>query len=286
MRSPRPIVRVRLAVGDVHAEPPVAGDDRPPAHRIGAELAQRAARRHAAPSALEHLRCGEQGQRLVERHRQQPLLAVERAELLALLHVRPVAAVAGEDRLAVGGVGAERARQAEQRLGVAQREVLERHRLEQARHLRLVEPGRRVVGGPELHVRAVATALGEHRQAVDLADRLVRLGSGEQRQGDVDRQLVGCQVVGHAGGVVAALDVRAEPPRLDDDEVAVGVVADRERVDGGGVDAVEVLLDESLQPGQGVVAGRGPRRSRTRAATRPSSARRRRWRRGRSRPWR
>ena len=43
---------VRLAVGDVHAEASVPGDDRPPAHRIGAELAQRALRRHAAAAAL------------------------------------------------------------------------------------------------------------------------------------------------------------------------------------------------------------------------------------------
>ena len=43
---------------------------------------------------------------------------------------------------------------------------------------------------------------------------------------------------------------------LDDDLVAVGVDADRERVDLGGVDLVEVLLDQSLQAGQvvGLVA--------------------------------
>ena len=70
------------------------------------------------PPRLYTFGCGEQLQRLVERDREQPLLVVEGAELLALLHVRAVAAVAGEDRLTVGGVGAERAWQAEQRLGV------------------------------------------------------------------------------------------------------------------------------------------------------------------------
>ena len=47
---------VGLAVGDVHAEPAVLGDDRALAHRVGAELAQRALGGHVAAATLEHLR--------------------------------------------------------------------------------------------------------------------------------------------------------------------------------------------------------------------------------------
>ena len=90
-------------------------------------------------------------------------------------------------------------------------------------------------------------------QPVELADRLVALRRGQQLQRDLDGQLVGRQVVGHAGGVVAALDVRAVLAGLDDDLDAVGIVADGERVDLGRVDLVEVLGDQSLQPDQSVV---------------------------------
>ena len=53
---------VRLAVGDVHAEPSVLGDDRTTAHRVVAELAQRTLGRHVPAAALVHLGLGEQRQ--------------------------------------------------------------------------------------------------------------------------------------------------------------------------------------------------------------------------------
>ena len=77
---------------------PSLSDDRLPAHRVVAELRER--RRGGAAAAL--LRLGEQRERLVERDREQLLLGLERPRLLALLDVRPVAAVRGDDLLAVG----------------------------------------------------------------------------------------------------------------------------------------------------------------------------------------
>ena len=93
--------RVRLAVGHVDAEPAVLGHDRTPAHRIVAELAQRRLRCPPAP-VLPGLR--EQGERLVERDREELLLGVDRPVVLALAHERAVATVAGFDDLPVGRV--------------------------------------------------------------------------------------------------------------------------------------------------------------------------------------
>ena len=57
----------------------------------------------------------------------------------------------------------------------------------------------------------------------------------------------GASVVGHRGGVLAPLHVRAVAPGAHHDDLAVGVVADRDGVDLGGVDHVEVLGDELLE---------------------------------------
>ena len=104
---------VGLAVGDVHAEPAVAGDDGSLAHRVGAELAAAgpsppcSGRRGGTPSAAAKIRNASSSVTV-----NSSLLVLEVAEVAALLDVRPVAAVVGDDRLAVGGVRAERARQA------------------------------------------------------------------------------------------------------------------------------------------------------------------------------
>ncbi len=145
----------------------------------------------------------------------------------------------------------------QQGLGLVHRDPLEDHRLEEAGHLRLVEPGWRVVVVAPLDVRAVATVLRIHGIAVEFADRLVGLRRGEQLDRLVDGQFVGCEVVGHAGGVIAALDVGAVLAGLDHDQLTVGVRAERERVDLGGVDLVEVLLDQSLEAEQRVLAEAG-----------------------------
>ena len=145
----------------------------------------------------------------------------------------------------------------QQRLGLVHRDPLEDHRLEQARHLRLLEAGRGIVVVAPLHVGPVPAVLRVDREPVELADRVVALRRGEQldRLGDVE--LVGREVLGHAGGVVAALHVRPVLAGLDDDQRRLGDVAERERVDLGGVDLVEVLLDEALEAEQGVVADPG-----------------------------
>ena len=108
-----------------------------------------------------------------------------------------------------------------------------------------------------LDVRPVSTVLGVHGVTVEFADRLVALRCGQQLDRLVDRQLVRRQVVGNAGGVFAALHVRAVLARLDDDQFTSVVEPERERVDLGRVDLVEVLLDEALQAAQRIVAGAG-----------------------------
>ena len=75
--------RVRLAVGDVRAEPAVLELDRLAADRIRLELLQRAAR-----AARAVLRLGVDGERLVEGDVEQLLLARERAGVGPLLEVR------------------------------------------------------------------------------------------------------------------------------------------------------------------------------------------------------
>ena len=165
-RSPLPIDALVSPSVTYTPKRAVLGDDRPLADRVVAELAQRPlgapcsgrrarntlgwARDRSASSRVTVSSCSSLSSDAV---------------VLALLHVRPVAAVGGHDRLAVGRVDAERARQLQQLLGLVERDALERHRLEQARHLRLVQPGRRCVGRAPLHVRPVAAVLGEHRAA-------------------------------------------------------------------------------------------------------------------------
>ena len=73
--------RVGLAVGDVHAELAVLGDDRALADRVGAELAQRALGGHVLAAAAEHLGLGEDPQRVVERDGEQLVLVLEVAEV-------------------------------------------------------------------------------------------------------------------------------------------------------------------------------------------------------------
>ena len=63
-------------------------------------------------------------------------------------------------------------------------------------------------------------------------------------------QLVGCQGLGHAGCVLAPLDVGPVLARLDDDLVAVAVVAEEEGVDLGRADLVQVVGHEGLEPGR------------------------------------
>ena len=149
------------------------------------------------------------------------------------------------------------ARQLQQRLGLVHGHAFEHHGLEQARHLRLLEPQWRIVVIAPLHVRAVPAVLRVDGKAVEFADRFVGLRRGKQLDRLGDRQFVRREVVGNARGVLAALDVRAVLARLHHDQLAVGVGAERERVDLGGVDLVEVLLHQTLQAAQRVLAETG-----------------------------
>src|SRR4051812_35584817 len=146
---------VRLAVGDVRAEPALLEDDRLPADRVVPELLQR--RRGGPPAPL--LRLGQLGERLLQAGREELLLGVERARLLPLLDVGAVAAVRGEHLLAVGL--AEGARQREEPERLLERHRLGRHRLEERRGPRFL------VALDHLgDVRAVAAGADRDRPAV------------------------------------------------------------------------------------------------------------------------
>ena len=184
-----------------------------------------------------------------QRDLEQLLLARDVAVVLSLLHVRAVAPVVGNDRDPVDGIDADRARQLQQVGGIGNGDPLERHRLEQAGHLRLLQPGRQCIGRAPLDIRAVAAVLGEHRKAVEFADRGVALWLGEQLERHLHGQFVRGEVVRNARRVVTALDVRAVLARLGNDQDAIGIETDRERVDLGRIDLVEVFGDEALQSG-------------------------------------
>src|SRR5690606_28100613 len=127
--------RHRLSVAHVRAEAPFANRDRLAAHGIGAGRAQGL---DGAPlSALLGLR--EQLFGALERDREDLLLALEAARLLALLDVRPVAAVEREHRLSVV-VDADRARKAQELERLLERHRRQRHALEERRRLRLLFP--------------------------------------------------------------------------------------------------------------------------------------------------
>ena len=103
----------------------------------------------------------------------------------------------------------------------------------------------------ELHVGPEAARLDAHLEAGDRVD--TELAAPGRRREDLERQLdgqlVGGEVAGDRGGLLAALQVRAVAAGAGLDQHALGVGADGDRVDGGGVDAVEVgdqLLQSSV----------------------------------------
>ena len=104
--SPRAEARVRLAVGDVRAEAAVLDDDRLAADRIGAELLERRRGRAPRPRCFGWASSASASSSVIVNSCSSRL---ERARLLALLHVRPVAAVLRDDLLAVGGRAERRA---------------------------------------------------------------------------------------------------------------------------------------------------------------------------------
>ena len=258
--------RVHLAVGDVRPETAVLDHHRLPAHRIGAELAQRR-RGRGAPAPL--LRLGEQRERLLERHREQLLLVLERARLGALLDVRAVAAVRGDDLLAVGRVGAERARQREQRQRVLQVTVSGDIDLK-SEPVRGFSPfsTTSVTYGP------VAAGLDDDRVARLRVDAELALLRGPATSSSSAFATVS------SSGAMSSEIVARWPLALDVRPVAadaqLDAVADRDRVDRARVDVAEIR-DERLQPARIAV-----RRSRSGAARR--SAPPRRTRSGRGRP--
>jgi len=75
------------------------------------------------------------------------------------------------------------------------------------------------------------------------------VGRGQQDLGPLHGELVGRQVVGHGGLVVAPLDVGPELAHPGHDLASLGVVTDGDGVDGLGVDGLEPLADHGLEPG-------------------------------------
>ena len=231
--------RVRRPVGDVRT---VAA--RQHLHRLlgagpRAERVQHGAR-DALPAAL--LRLPEQLDGLIERDLEHRRFRIERAEVGVVLHVRRVAAEVGDDRLAVVGMQADLARQAQEleRLVERQRRLAEQ-RLRQRGALRLRRLG--ALGAllrhlAQLHVRTVAAGqqvdlLGRRR--VD-AERARPFGLGVEEvdrlvDGEVGRRDVVGQRRGVAVAAFAARQERAEAADADADrQVRLRVGAD---VDGG-----------------------------------------------------
>src|SRR3954452_2701622 len=240
-RAPGPQAGVRLPVRDVGPEPAFLEDDRLAADRVVAELLERG--RGCAAAALARL--GPPGERLLERDREELLLRVDRARLVALLDVGPVAAVRGDDFLAVGF--AERPRQRQEPDGVLERDRLRRHRLEERRGARLV-----VALDDFRHVRAVAARLDDDRaprRRVD-TELLLLPALREELLGALGRQLVGRHLGRQRLPLVAALEVRAVLPDPHDD-VAAGEL---DRVDLARINLAEASLDELLQAGVAVGA--------------------------------
>src|SRR5205814_8388078 len=91
--------RVRLAVRRVWAVAPRLDDERLLRRRVRAELLQR--RRRCGCSSAARLRLREQGERLVDRDREQLLLALEGTSLGAFLDIRPEAPVQRDDLFTV-----------------------------------------------------------------------------------------------------------------------------------------------------------------------------------------
>src|SRR4029077_695791 len=119
--------RVRLAVGDVRGEAAFLEHDLLAADPGRAELAERLRRGGPLTSPLPGLR--EECERAGKVDGEELLLRLERAGLLSLLDVRPVAAVSRDDLLLVFG-DADDARDLEQADRVVEPDRVERHRLE------------------------------------------------------------------------------------------------------------------------------------------------------------
>ena len=221
----------------------VLHDHGPPRGRILAHLPQGRSLSRAPPL----LGLGQQREALVQRDGEQLLLAGQAAAVGALLDERPVTAVLDGDLGAVSGIDAHRARQRQHRQRLLEGHGLQRHRLEQRRELGLVGP---VLGPAELHVRPVPARLGQHLAARGGigAEHPLASGPGQQFQRPLDGHLVGFDVVGHAGDVVAPLHAGAVAPHPDLHAHPVGVHPQRDRIDRAGVDVAEAarhLLLES-----------------------------------------
>ena len=149
---------VGLTVGHVETEAPGLDDHGSVGHRILAPLAPRA-RRRASPALLG---LGQQRESLGQVDREDLLLALERARLLAPGEVGAVAAVLGQDRFSVFGMAAHLARQREPEARLLERDGLGGHRREERRRARLVLG---VAHLAQLHVGSVAPRLQEDGQA-------------------------------------------------------------------------------------------------------------------------
>ena len=207
----------------------------PPTGSVPSSRSGFAAASLAAP--LPRLR--EDGERARQVDREELLLRLERARLLALLDERAVAAVPRDDLLAVLR-NADDPRQLEQAQRVLERHRVERHRLEERCGARLLL---RFLGQHLGDVGAVAAGAGDDRQpglgvGAELA---VAARLREQLLGALERQLVRGELLGNARPLAVPLEVRPVAADAQDDPVA-----DLERVDLARVDRAEIR-DELVQ---------------------------------------
>ena len=106
-------------------------------------------------------------------------------------------------------------------------------------------------GWLELHVRPEAAGLREDLEPGGRigAERTIALRRVEERHGPLDRELVGCEVLGDRGPSLAALEVGPVAPDAGHHRDAVGRHAERDGVDLARVDVAEVLAHHVLEAG-------------------------------------
>ena len=267
---------VRNTVGDVRAKAAVLHHDLLLADRVHAQLSQRRLNRRT--TAL--LRLGVNLQRLLQRNREDLVLATNRAGVRALLQVRAKAAVLHGNLHALS-VGAEHARQAHQLQRLLKGHGRQVHGFEQGRGARLlglrlllrlglavlVVLGRlRVQVCLNLFLGHLLDNLGDVRSEAAVASHnlaagsrvhaehtAVRLALFEQFAGLRLGQLVRCQVGGHVRadrfGQLAGLGIEGAFGLQVGAELAHAqhnAVSNRDGVNTAGVDFTQVI-DDSLQ---------------------------------------
>ena len=220
--------------------------------------------RGGAAAAL--LGLAEQLDRLLHGEGQRRAVGGDAAGVGAPLEVGAEAAVGGEQRQLVRLFGerrladADRARQRERRQRLFQRDGLGLHALEERGHLGLLLLLELLALGHLGHLAELEVGAEAADLQVDLlaalgvvAELLGTLGAlRDQLEGAGERELVRRRLVGHRRGLVAAREERPVAADAHLDQLALLVVAERDRADLARVDVVLHRADAVLQAGRAV----------------------------------